>query len=79
MRKIDYEEWKQRRPALREARLRADNRFEGRAAGRRPRDPEKEKVLAELDKARRARYIASGKLKIVTPRVWEWRIDFEEQ
>ncbi len=75
---IDYDEWKRQKPAVTRARLRADERFQGRAPGRRPRDPEKEQVLARLDKARWARHIASGKLIMVGPRKWMWRVDFDD-
>lgn len=36
----------------------------GRAPGRRPRDPEKERLLLRLDRARLARRAASGDLRI---------------
>ena len=77
MRSIDFEQWKRDKVARRAAVLAVDSRFQGRAAGRRPRDPKKEKILLEMDIARRERYIQSGKLEIISPRRWKWRIDFK--
>lgn len=36
----------------------------GRAAGRRPRDPEKERLLLRLDRARLARRAADGAIRV---------------
>jgi len=76
MRTIDYEDWKRRRKAKLRDWLTLENKFVGRVACRRPRDEEKEKLLAELDRKRRARYIKSGKLRIIGKRHWQYRIDF---
>gem|GEM_PF-2981277 len=51
---------------------------ENRLPGNRPRDPEKKRLISELDKARFDRYIASGKLQIINLRHWKWRIDFRQ-
>lgn len=75
MRTIDYEEWKRRRQARFAAAVKAEDRVGGRKPGNRPRDPEKERVLIRLERARRQRLLASGKLRIVGPRLWEWRTD----
>jgi hypothetical protein len=74
MRKINYEEWKKRKPELIAKLVKTENTFQGHAPGNRPRDPEKERILTEMDKARKARYIASGKLTIIGPRKFKWRI-----
>lgn len=54
-----------------------ENAFSGPRVGNRPRDPEKERVLIALETARRNSYIESGKLQILGPRLWKWRIDFK--
>lgn len=41
-------------------------------------DPERKRLFIELDKARRQRYLQSGKLQILGPRLWKWRIDFND-
>ena len=76
MDRIDYNEWKRQRPRFRRILLDLENTFQGRAPGNRPRDPEKEKLLARLDRARFQRYLKSGKIEILGPRRWKWRIDF---
>ena len=78
MRRINYEEWKKSRHVVFDRLVEVENRFHGRAAGRRPRDPQKEKILMEMDRARRDRLIASGKLEIVAPRRWKWRVNLPE-
>ena len=75
MRVVNYSEWKLKRRALRAKLLELENTFEGRVAGRRPRDPDKEQVLVQLDIARWKRYLESGKVQIIGPRHWKWRID----
>lgn len=67
MRKIKYEDLKREKKERFRELIDLENRFEGRVAGNRPRDPEKEKVLIKLDKARMKRYIESGKLEILRP------------
>lgn len=71
---IDYDKFKRQKKARWKAALALENTFRGHAAGRRPRDPEKEKLLTAMDRARLARYIETGKLRILGPRHWEWRI-----
>jgi len=79
MRVIDYNQWKENRKRRFAASIEMENTLIGRAPGRRPRDPEKEEILAEIDKARRKRYIESGKMKMIGPRHWIWRVDFRER
>lgn len=75
MRRIEYRDWKQEIAQKRRRLFVLEARFQGRAPGRRPRDPEKERVLAQLDRARWQRYLDSGKLQVIGPREWKWRID----
>ena len=77
MRRVDFENWKKQKSRVCAIRLRTDSSFEGHVPGNRPRDPDKERLLSELDKARWQRYVQSGKLQILGPRRWEWRIDFD--
>lgn len=79
MRKIKYEDLKKEKKERFAELIALENRFEGRAVGRRPRDPEKEAVLIRLDKARMKRYIESGKLEILGPRHWRWHITWKKQ
>lgn len=74
MRRVNYEEWKKRKHEFIEKLIEVENTFHDRVPCNRPRDPEKEKIAIEMDKARKARYIASGKLTILGPRKWKWRI-----
>ena len=78
MRRIDYKEWKSRKPEIFRKLIEVENSFQGRVPGRRPRDPEKEQVLLRLDKARLARYIETGKIEILGPRRIKWRVDFRK-
>ena len=77
MRSISYEQWKEKRRSSLAAAVLVENAFTKRVAGERERDPEKEKLLIRLESARRQRYIESGKLQILAPRKWRWRIDFK--
>jgi|GEM_PF-6288270 len=77
MRSIDYEDWKKRRQGQFLTAVEVENRFMGPHIGRRPRDPEKEQLLIKLEKARRQHLIDTGKLEILGPRLWKWRIDFK--
>jgi hypothetical protein len=54
-----------------------EEKYQSRAPGRRPRDPEKERILTQLDRARWQRYLDSGEVQIIGPRLWRWRIDVE--
>ena len=74
MKQVDYQDWKRRRRERFAELAKIESRFAGRVAGNRPRDPEKEKILTRMDQDRRRRYIASGKLEIVSPRIWRYRI-----
>ncbi len=40
----------------------------------RPWDPEEERLLIQLDRARRDRMIASGELVQLGPRHWRWQV-----
>ena len=77
LRQIDYKDWKRQIANKRRRLFALEAEFEGHAPGRRPRDPEKERVLTQLDIARWKRYIESGKVEILGPRLWKWRIDFK--
>jgi len=76
MRTIDYAEWKKTKGERVRKAIAIDNAHPERAIGRRPRDPEKERILIQMTKARIARNIETGKLQILGPRHWKWRIDF---
>lgn len=77
MRTVRYEDWKKKRREQFLTAVDVENRFPGPQAGNRPRDPEKERLLIRLETARRQRYLDSGKLQILGPRKWRWRIDFK--
>lgn len=74
MRTIKFEDWKKERKAKLAKAIEVENLLPDRLAGRRPRDPEKEEILTQLDVARRNRMIESGKLQILGPRHYRWRI-----
>jgi len=44
-----------------------ENSFVGRVASNRPRDPEKERILARMDLARKENYVSSGRIVIRRP------------
>lgn len=66
---ISYEEQWARRSEFRRRMLR---RRERRQPGRRPRDPEGERVLTRLMIARYRRWLASGRLERLGPRQWRF-------
>jgi hypothetical protein len=74
MRTINYKEWKKQRGEVHSRILQLNSQFSGRASSNRPRDPEKENALIEMDKARFQSYIDSGKIVIVNPRKWIYKI-----
>ncbi|MEN6357723.1 MAG: hypothetical protein ABFD83_11645 [Armatimonadota bacterium] len=78
MKKVDYQDWKRRKREVFLKLIDIENKFEGRVPGRRPRDPEKEKILLQLDKARRARYIETGKIEILGPQRMKWHVNFKK-
>ena len=78
MKTVDFNKWKEERRKRLGLLVSLENKYQTRAVGRRPRDPEKERVLLKLDLARRAKYIETGKLEILGPRNWKWRIDFKK-
>lgn len=78
MKSVRYEDWKDKRRAGFLAAVNVENALSERRVGRRPRDPEKERILIRLETARRERYIRSGKLQILGPRLWKWRIDLKD-
>ena len=51
-----------------------EERYQGRTARQRPRDPEEERLLLRLDIARRDRLLASGELEQLGPRHWRWNL-----
>lgn len=71
---INYEDWKAQRRSLLAKQIAIEETFIGRASGGRPRDPEKERLLMEMDRRRWDRLIASGKLEKIGPRKWRWRV-----
>ena len=78
MKSVNYEDWKVKRRAGFLAAVQVENALSERRVGRRPRDPGKEQILIRLETARRERYIASGKLQILGPRLWKWRINSDD-
>lgn len=74
MRSINFEDWKKARKAKFRLALEVENSLSERSPGRRPRDPEKEELLIRLEKSRKEKMIASGKLEILGPRHYRWRI-----
>jgi hypothetical protein len=76
MRSMEFEEFMRIRREKRLRLIALENTFIGRAPGNRPRDPEKEKLLTKMDIERRRRLIESGKLEVLGPRLWRWRVDF---
>ncbi len=75
MKTIRFEDWKKERKAKLKIALEIENSIPDRLPGRRLRDPEKEKLLIKLEKARRQKMIDSGKLEIISPKHWIWHID----
>ena len=73
--KIDYNEWKEQKCERWERQVRAESDRPGRLPGRRPRDPEKERLLTEMLKARWQQLIDSGKLEVVGPRKYKWHTE----
>jgi hypothetical protein len=79
MKEVDYRGWKLRKNEVLAKLIDIENKFEGRVPGRRPRNAEKEMVLLDLDKARRTRYIKTGKIEILGPRSIRWRVDSKKR
>ena len=75
MRTIRLEDLLKERKAKLKIALEIENGMPSRLPGRRPRDPEKEKLLIKLEKARRQQMIDSGKLEIIDAKHWIWHID----
>jgi hypothetical protein len=75
MRRISLEDWKKERRAKFKIAVDVENSLPDRLPGRRPRDPEKEKILIQLEKARREQLIRTGKIEIIGPRHWRWHIE----
>ena len=73
---IDWEEWKKRKPEFMRRFFESEPR---RLPRRRPRDPERERVLIELDLERRRRWIESGKLVELGPRHWRLNITYRKK
>ena len=75
MKSVCYEDWKKKRRTGFLTAVGVENSLGEVRVGKRPRDPEKEALLIRLETARRERYLQSGKLQILGPRLWKWRID----
>lgn len=67
---VRYEDHLRRRAEFRKRILRLQD---GRQPGRRPRDPVSERLLTQLMIARYRRWLASGRLQRLGPRVWRFR------
>ena len=74
MKTVQYEDWKKKRRAGFLTAVGVENTLSVPRIGKRPRDSEKEQLLIRLETARRKRYIQSGKIEILGPRLWKWRI-----
>lgn len=72
MRKIDFQDWRQRRKTF----LRTSARLgAARAASRRPRDEEEREILLRLDRARLEGWLASGRLVRLGPRHFRFNLE----
>jgi len=71
--RISWEEWKKRRSELMRRFFESEPR---RLPRRRPPDPEKRLIMAELMRAHKRRWIESGKLVELGPRRWLFRVSF---
>jgi hypothetical protein len=78
MKSIRYDDWKKQRRTKFKTAVAVENSFNEPYVGQRPRDPEKERILIRLEKARRDRLIRSGKIEIIGPRKWRWNISFRQ-
>lgn len=74
MRRMRLEDWKKERKTRLPIAVDVENSLPDRLPGRRPRDPEKERILIALESARLKRFIKTGKIEIIGPRHWRWRI-----
>lgn len=75
MRTVDYDTYRRERWTRYAQRLvDLENSFPVRLPRQRPRAPLKEKLLLELDLARRDQLLACGELIRLGPRHWRWRI-----
>lgn len=75
MRTVDYDTYRRERWTGYARRLvDLESSFPARLPRQRPRAPLKEKLLLELDLARRDRLLAGGELIRLGPRRWRWRI-----
>lgn len=74
MKTINYNEWKKNSGAAHSRMLQMQASIKERSSGGRERDQEKENALIEMGKARFQRYIDSGKIVIVNPRKWIYKI-----
>lgn len=75
MRTVDYKEWKKQRGEVHSRMLQSEVSLRLRSAGGKPRDPEKEQALIEMGKAKFQRYIDSGKIVIISPTRWIYKIE----
>ena len=74
MRRMRLEDWKKERKTRLPIAVDVENSLPDHLPGRRPRDPEKEQILIALESARLERFIKTGKIEIIGPRHWRWRI-----
>lgn len=75
MRKIKWSEAREKQ----QANLRRLSRLPGwkRLPRTRPRDPEEEKILIRITLNRFRRWLETGKLQVISPRKWRFRIDYK--
>jgi len=72
---VDYDTYRRERWTRYAHRLvELENSFPARLPRQRPRAPLKEKLLLDLDLARRDHLLACGELIQLGPRHWRWRI-----
>ena len=65
---------KDNRVKFKKKQLSVYNSFQGRCPRQKPRDPIEERLLIESTIRRWKRFINSGELTEIAPRIWRWRI-----
>lgn len=68
------EGWRRRQRMLRELHKRSPRSVDGWVTGGRGYDREKEELIVHLAKARWQKWFETGKIEIIGPRHWRWRI-----
>ena len=72
---VDFDQYlKENKILFKKKQLSVYNSFQGRCPRQRPRDPIEERMLIESTIKRWKRYIESGELTEIAPRVWRWRV-----